>query len=196
MWSVFLLPSLTPTRPSNDSATSSETFASVGRARVPTWHSACTLTPRNLTSTVGIWMLARSMRGRSFLRKRSLSSSVTRNTRSTKAWRCASPIARTSTSSCVCRRLRPRSLALPPSEASAGRTRPVRRRSKDGSRSIMTHCSASSLSTSSAPLRHRDDAPEKYGGGVGARHAVQASAQRLHACCATSGPPGWPCSRA
>uniref|UniRef100_J3L3M9 Uncharacterized protein n=1 Tax=Oryza brachyantha TaxID=4533 RepID=J3L3M9_ORYBR len=55
---VFLLAKLRPTRASSDSATSRDTFASVGSARVPTWHSACTLRFLNLTSTVGIWIPA------------------------------------------------------------------------------------------------------------------------------------------
>ncbi|BAS74117.1 Os01g0724450, partial [Oryza sativa Japonica Group] len=54
MWRAFLLAKLRPTRPSRDSPTSRDTFASVGSARVPTWHSACTFTFLNLTSTVGI----------------------------------------------------------------------------------------------------------------------------------------------
>ncbi|XP_044354570.1 uncharacterized protein [Triticum aestivum] len=135
------------------STVSSVAFASVGSARLPTWHSASTFRFLNLTSAVGITMPARSMRARSFLRKRSLSSSATRKTLSTKACRCGPSSMRTSTSSCANRRR--------PAWAS-DRRMPVRSRSNDGSRSSAAHRSASSSSLSPAPLRRREDPPEKY----------------------------------
>lgn len=50
---VVIFAKRTPTSPKADSAMLSTVLARVGRARVPTWHLACTFRCSNLTSTFG-----------------------------------------------------------------------------------------------------------------------------------------------
>uniref|UniRef100_J3MF01 Uncharacterized protein n=1 Tax=Oryza brachyantha TaxID=4533 RepID=J3MF01_ORYBR len=99
MGSVAWRPSRTPARPSAPSAMLRAVFSSVGSARLPTGHRACTVSCSNRTSTVGSSMVTYlSRRLRSFWRKRWLSSSATRKTRSMNSCRSPTPSRRTSTS--------------------------------------------------------------------------------------------------
>uniref|UniRef100_A0A0A9HRE5 Similar to PDR8/PEN3 (PLEIOTROPIC DRUG RESISTANCE8) n=1 Tax=Arundo donax TaxID=35708 RepID=A0A0A9HRE5_ARUDO len=106
MGSVAWRPSRIPTRPSAPSAMLRAVLSSVGSARLPTWHLACTVSCSKRTSTVGSSMPTLSMRLRNFWRNRWLSSSATRKTRSMNSWRSPAPSFRTSTSLyCCCRGL-------------------------------------------------------------------------------------------
>ncbi|BAS98217.1 Os06g0555101 [Oryza sativa Japonica Group] len=103
MVSVACRPGRTPTSPSAASAMLRAVFSSVGSARLPTWHLACTISSSNRTSTVGSSMLAYlSIRLRSFWRNRWLSSSATRKTRSMNSCLSPTPSRRTSTSLYCC----------------------------------------------------------------------------------------------